>query len=220
MSKNFLKVKICVQRNVDWHIDPRVRRVLKAANDLTDRQSDRVGYLHTIMCQTCLPLKKPPPHIRAWKSSNGDSIMLLEAGVAFDQKSGEWQKLPLPYGTRARLALIHLNKRSAVPLDLKAVAALGHSALAMDIYFWLAQRLWRLTLPYTVYWTELHKQFGSGYSRLCDFRRKFRKALRYATAVYPTAIVEDKISENGTSRGIRLYPSPPPILKKRRVIHV
>jgi hypothetical protein len=32
----------------------------------------------------------------------------------------------------------------AVPLDPRAIAALSHSAMALDIYAWLSQRLWRV----------------------------------------------------------------------------
>lgn len=46
---------------------------------------------------------------------------------------------------------IHLNgkyfaslKKHAVPLDERALAALSHSAMALDIYAWLAQRLHRV----------------------------------------------------------------------------
>jgi len=46
---------------------------------------------------------------------------------------------------------LHLNhqyfdspQKHAVPLDERALAALSHSAMALDIYAWLAQRLHRV----------------------------------------------------------------------------
>ena len=35
----------------------------------------------------------------------------------------------------------------AVPLDYRAIAALKHSALALDVYTWLAHRLCRINKP-------------------------------------------------------------------------
>jgi len=35
-------------------------------------------------------------------------------------------------------------QKHAVPLDERALAALSHSAMALDIYAWLAQRLHRV----------------------------------------------------------------------------
>src|SRR3954449_8662064 len=45
-------------------------------------------------------------------------------------------------------------QRHAVPLDPRAVAALAHSALDLDIYAWLAQRLHRVPKrkPQTITW--------------------------------------------------------------------
>jgi hypothetical protein len=51
--------------------------------------------------------------------------------------------------TTLRLSLDYYESltRYAVPLDERAVAALAHSAMALDMYCWLAQRLYR---PYEV----------------------------------------------------------------------
>src|SRR6516225_5610948 len=63
----------------------------------------------------------------------------------------------------------------AVPLDHRAVAALASSSMALDVYVWLAQRLHRVSAakPQFVAWSLLHEQFGQGFARIRDFRRKF-----------------------------------------------
>jgi hypothetical protein len=63
----------------------------------------------------------------------------------------------------------------AVPLDARAVAALASSSMALDVYVWLAQRLHRVPAgkPQFVDWNSLHEQFGQGYDRIRDFRRRF-----------------------------------------------
>jgi len=98
----------------------------------------------------------------------------------------------------------------AVPLDTRAIAALGHSAMALDIYAWLAQRLHRVhpTAPVTIGWAALQNQFGDGFTRIRDFRRKFLIALRAAKAVYPAA----RLGVDG--HGLVLENSPPPVAKR------
>ena len=96
----------------------------------------------------------------------------------------------------------------AVPLDQRAIAALQHSAVALDVYAWLAQRLHRIPNRREAFipWTALHEQFGAGYTRLRDFRSAFLAQLRAVHTQYPEARVEvDKTA------GIRLRHSPPPI---------
>lgn len=100
----------------------------------------------------------------------------------------------------------------AVPQDVRAMYALKGSALAMDIYAMLAERLHRISgRPVTLHWKSLREQFGQEYTGIDadkDFRRVFLPALKKVLAVYPKAKVE---SVRG---GLLLFPSPPPILYK------
>jgi Plasmid encoded RepA protein len=97
----------------------------------------------------------------------------------------------------------------AVPLDYRALSALRHSALALDIYTWLAHRLCRIDKPAGVMlsWQNLRDQFGQEYAESRDFKREFRDVLRQVSVVYPDARIEE------IDGGIRLYKSPPPIPK-------
>jgi hypothetical protein len=97
-----------------------------------------------------------------------------------------------------------------VPLDERAIAALSHSALALDIYCWLAQRLHRIPegKPQLVPWTSLYDQFGQSYTRLRKFREFFIFMLPQIKAAYPEARFE--IDE----RGMTLFNSAPPVRKR------
>ncbi len=97
----------------------------------------------------------------------------------------------------------------AVPLDHTALAALCHSALALDIYTWLAHRLCRITRAtgVKVSWANLREQFGQEYADPRNFKRELRQAIRQALAVYPDARVEE------VPGGLMLKPSHPPIAK-------
>jgi hypothetical protein len=100
--------------------------------------------------------------------------------------------------------------RHAVPLDHRAVAALASSSMALDIYVWLAQRLHRVPTgrPQFIAWALLHEQFGQGFARIRDFRRKFLQVLHQVEAAYPTARM------SADERGLTLSHSPPPVASR------
>jgi hypothetical protein len=100
----------------------------------------------------------------------------------------------------------------AVPLDARAVAALASSSMALDVYVWLAQRLHRIPSgkPQFVDWNSLHEQFGQGYDRIRDFRRRFLQTLHQVATAYPTARI------TGDDRGLTLSHSPPPIAPRHQ----
>jgi hypothetical protein len=113
-----------------------------------------------------------------------------------------------------RLSTDYFNslKSHAVPLDRRAVGAIAGSSLALDLYVWLAQRLYRVPAGKSqlVPWTSLQEQFGPGYARIRDFRRGFLDTLRQVHAVYPAArIFADE-------RGLTLEASPPPVTSRNQ----
>jgi hypothetical protein len=101
---------------------------------------------------------------------------------------------------------------SAVPLDNRALHALKGSALALDVYAWLAHRLHRIEgKGVLLHWKSLREQFAQEYKGKDpdkDFKKEFLPVLRKVQAVYPAARVR---KERG---GILLLGSPPPIPKK------
>ncbi len=101
-------------------------------------------------------------------------------------------------------------QQHAIPLDERALSALAHNALALDIYSWLAQRLHRINpaKPQFVAWTNLKEQFGFGYSEIRKFRQIFNRTLKEVQKQY----MEAKFEVDG-SKGIYLYNSAPPIKK-------
>ena len=102
----------------------------------------------------------------------------------------------------------------AVPLNEAAIANLSHSAMGLDIYTWLAQRLHRIPdrRMDLVPWPRLHDQFGQGYKRLRKFREVFITTLKQVHTVYPEA----RIDADG--RGLVMRCSRPPV--PRRLLSV
>ncbi|RYI34522.1 MAG: plasmid encoded RepA protein [Acetobacteraceae bacterium] len=120
------------------------------------------------------------------------------------------QRVIWPSTLRLSLDYFDSLTRFAVPLDERAIAALAHSATALDIYCWLAQRLHRIPAGKLQFvpWTALYDQFGQGYREIRKFRRDFLKQMVQVKAVYPDA----KLSDD--RRGMTLETSPPPISKR------
>ena len=288
-------------------------RLIESSEIIRDVQPEEITYQHSVLCQTSLPYRSTSQ--RRWEAQNGNVMLLVQAGEAYDPQKKQWIELPLPFGPKARLILMYLNSEAirtqspiidveesmtaflrhlqggrdpngdeiqkfkqqlaalarakismaaadcdlspdairaphgdlpivkfidlwfpknrnqrvlwpgtlelakdyfedlskhAVPLDQRAIAALSHSAMALDAYAWAAQRLWRVSpqQPYKVPWMRLHQQFGHGYKQIRQFRSIFLKTLKDVQTQYPEAKIE---ADGG---GLILKHSPPPIRKK------
>ena len=104
----------------------------------------------------------------------------------------------------------------AVPLDERALGALSHSALALDIYSWLAQRLHRIPQgeQQFIKWASIKDyHFGQGYGRMDNFKRVFRVAMKQVLVQYQVANVEED------RHGLTLRNSAPPVPKKLYVVN-
>jgi len=122
----------------------------------------------------------------------------------------ENQRVLWPSTLKLSLDYFESLNRFAVPLDERAIAALAHSAVALDIYCWLAQRLHRIPPErgQLVTWVNLQEQFGQGYNRIRKFREFFTGLLPQIHAAYPDAcFMIDK-------RGMTLFQSAPPVRKR------
>ncbi|WP_193061059.1 MULTISPECIES: replication protein RepA [unclassified Halomonas] len=101
----------------------------------------------------------------------------------------------------------------AVPLDLRALNELSGSALAMDTYAMLADRLHRINGSHLfLRWANLRAQFGQEYKGkdgAKTFKDSFLLALKKVQAVYPQADVKH------VRGGVLMKASPPPIPPKQ-----
>jgi hypothetical protein len=123
----------------------------------------------------------------------------------------EGQRVLWPTTVRLSSDYFASLQHHAVPLDEASLGALAHSAMALDVYAWLAQRLHRIKPGQTqlVPWKVLKDQFGWHYERLRDFRRVFRETLGLVLGEYRDA----RLGIDG--RGLTLWHSPPPVLCRR-----
>jgi len=287
-------------------LGPVHRRLIAPLDD--SEQGRELVYQHTVFCQTSLPYRDPGDDVRAWEREQGVVALRVEAGAARHPKTEKWVELGLPWGTKPRLILAHLNAEAikkgsaeievegslsafvkrirgfdggreirafkdqltrlsvatirlattngvrgfqinshivggfelwpenderqrvlwpsiitlskeyflslqahAVPLYEGDLAALAHSAMALDIYAWLAQRLHRIepTKPAFITWAAIKEQFGPDFGRMVDFKAKFRGALRQVMARY------DRARLDLDNRGMTLHHSLPPVTKRQ-----
>lgn len=279
-------------------LPPTTARLVRLGSEIALVPPARPDFLHAVLCQVGLPRRRVTG--TTFERLNGNVSLLVEAGKLWNGR--EWQPQPLPYGTRPRLALVHVSSEAvrtkspvvevghsarefllhleistggeeyanfsrqlralaacrmslgvgietldtkpikrfaawasqsdkqramwpgtieltrefydslaeyAVPLDPRALAALKHSALALDVYSWLSHRLHRVKGPNgsKLSWGNLREQFGQEYRDPKDFKREMTKALSSVVAVYPDARIER------IPGGLTLLPSKPPVPK-------
>jgi hypothetical protein len=84
--------------------------------------------------------------------------------------------------------------------------AVHDRSMSLDIYVWLAWRLWVIQKPISITWAAVYAQFGTGYSKISHFKPRFVVSLAAAVAAYP----QSKVAVD-YEMGITMFPSPPPV---------
>ena len=90
----------------------RRRKRLLDASEATRNEPEAVFYQHSVLCQTGLPYRNPGDDVRVWERRNGTARLEICAGKAMDPVLGDLVSLGLPYGSKPRLILAHLNREA------------------------------------------------------------------------------------------------------------
>jgi hypothetical protein len=102
-----------------------------------------------------------------------------------------------------------------VPVDMRALKALKHSPLALDLYAWAtytAYQTQKTGQSRSVSWKFLHEQLGSEYAEIRNFQTKAKAAFRKIKTVYSDLGME---YERG---GVKVLPCNPAVtVKAKRV---
>ncbi len=87
----------------------RLRRRVEVAHELMSElpMPDELSFLHSGLCQTCLPHSRPSDDHAIWTRRSGRFSLLIQPG-AIDTEAGP-RYVGVPYGPKARLILIHLQ---------------------------------------------------------------------------------------------------------------
>lgn len=104
-----------------------------------------------------------------------------------------------------------LLKDNYVAVPEETIQTIKGQSGVMDVYLWLAYTLHKLDKPILRTWAQLNAHFAQDWKHQRLFKKRFLNWLAYAEAIYPQAKIER------TPEGIKLFPSRPP-LDKRRVV--
>lgn len=100
----------------------RLRQRIETAHDVlsADPSPDELSFLHSGLCQTCLPHSRPDQNHAVWRRTAGRFSLMITPGVVDDTPIASRNRQPtteelqkmyvgVPYGSKARLILIHLQ---------------------------------------------------------------------------------------------------------------
>jgi hypothetical protein len=93
-------------------LTPVQRRRLESAAAIADDPPEGITFQHTVLCQTSLPYRDPGDSTRVWERRQGAVSLALEAGRVYDRAAQHLVEVGLPYGSRPRLILAHLNREA------------------------------------------------------------------------------------------------------------
>jgi len=141
------------------------------------------------------------------KSGAGRSGLHIRQALFVEEAQLWWDEPEGRVGNGSSLVLssvlFHSILERSAPLATHAIKQLRKSPMDLDVYAWLVHRLFHLTKPSMVSWSQLSEQFGHNYREQRTFRRFFLDSLKRVAAVYPEAKL------NVGASGILLLPSRP-----------
>jgi Plasmid encoded RepA protein len=83
---------------------------INSSASIRSESPEEISYQHAVLCQTVLPSRST--EAREWTRQQGRAFLKVIAGQAFNPELGEFVLMPLPYGPKARLVVIHLNSEA------------------------------------------------------------------------------------------------------------
>lgn len=89
------------------NLTPIRRRLLDAGTEIRSDGGTDLDFLHAALCGVFLPYRDPGT-ADSWERRSGAAALRLEAGAILDPATMQFRKMGLPFGTRARLIVIHL----------------------------------------------------------------------------------------------------------------
>ena len=90
----------------------RTLRLIDATHEIMSSlpENEDLSFLHSGLCQTALPHSRPLENHAPWRRTSGRFTLSINPGtVANPDRPGEHGYVGVPYGSKARLILIHLQ---------------------------------------------------------------------------------------------------------------
>jgi hypothetical protein len=99
---------------------------------------DTLDFVHAVFASVFLPYRDPGAGTRDWERRSGNAFLRIEAGAIMDPVEQRYRRVGLPYGTKARLILIHLTAEAirtgspVIEVENSLTAYVRHLGLATD----------------------------------------------------------------------------------------
>jgi Plasmid encoded RepA protein len=87
--------------------DTRRRALVRQSFEEVLPTAEDLRHIHSVLAICSLPYSRQAPDVRRFERRQGRMSLVLEAGE-LQSPDGAWVPQPLPYGSRARLLLLHL----------------------------------------------------------------------------------------------------------------
>jgi Plasmid encoded RepA protein len=141
-----------------------------------------------------------------WSDHDGDGTRKVDPIHTFQAWLSEDDRQTAMWSGEIELSPEYFEtlREHVVPLDSRAIADLRGSALALDIYAWLASRLCRISRAAgdLLSWAALRQQFGEEYATQKSFQQEFTRRLFHVGALYRAANFEVRAGPENLDRGI------------------
>jgi hypothetical protein len=104
-------------------ISPKLKKAIRGPSRTELRLIDAVVkevsnnsilYQHSIFCQTYFPYRDPGVNVRLWERRNGQVHLEIGAGRVMHPTQQKIVDIGLPFGPKARMILMHLNRTAIV----------------------------------------------------------------------------------------------------------
>ncbi len=88
---------------------PASMRLIETASHIAQGDEMKRIYSHTAFCQIGLPYRKLDPAERIWERKNGNVLMQITAGQAYNAQLDRFVDVEMPWGPKVRLVQIYLD---------------------------------------------------------------------------------------------------------------
>lgn len=110
-------------------------KVIDTAVDMRFNRAEarNAMFQHSVLCQAFLPYNNLGDDVTLWERQQGNASIYIQCLKKKDPETGEFVTLGVPYGTRARLILAHINSQAIITQNPKVNVSDSMTAFVQSI---------------------------------------------------------------------------------------
>ena len=174
------------------NLGPSQSRAFKALSfDNTGGPNGRIPYIQDQLCR----LSTAAFRFEHFAADTSSPYLILNAPLV--RRAAFWFAADASHPVVPASCIIELDpwfyahiSQHGIPVDLPTFRQLARSSLACDLYAWLSRRIHALhnctARKLTLSWYQVHQQFGPGYARTADFRKRALRQLARIQSYWPS----------------------------------